>query len=69
MLAWERVEVCGPRLISGLVGPVAQTRHVGWPRCILYIYYTKVQYSKTIYIYELASPINNKAAYYILALN
>ena len=35
VLAWERVEVCGPRLISGLVRPVAQTRHAGWPGCIL----------------------------------
>ena len=36
VLAWERVEVCGPRLISGLVGLVAQKRHAGWPGCILY---------------------------------
>ena len=43
VLAWERVEVCGPRLISGLVGPVAQTRHGGWPGCILYTDCTQVR--------------------------
>jgi len=51
VLAWERVEVCGPRLISGLVGPVAQTKHAGWPGRILYTYCTRCNIENSIYIY------------------
>ena len=43
--------MCVALLISGLVGPVAQTRCAGWPGCILYTDCTQVQYSKTVYIY------------------